>query len=301
MWRSRMARRAIWLLGSNSAETGTRVDAKTRQTLGTEPVLRLELVDPAGPGALDGARVRAAREILTDLAEAYADRGAGFDSGTGLPRVVLIAHPGPNFCVGGDVTGFAAAADLGPFVAAAAAEFHSLVRAVVNCPAPVISAVRGWAAGAGLSIVAVSDLVLASDQARFTPAYPGIGFSPDGGLTWTLPRAVGRARALDILLRNRVLDAAQAAGFGLVSEVVADAELDGAAIRVAEELAAGPVVAYGRIKALVSEGAEGSFDQQLDAEAVAIAQCAAGPEGREGVAAFVARRRPDFTSPTGPR
>lgn len=253
-------------------------------------VLRLELVDPAGPGALDGARVRAARAALTTLT---VDRQGGRPS----PTAVLIAHPGPNFCVGGDVGGFATADDPGSFVAAAAAEFHSLIRALVGCPVPVISAVRGWAAGAGLSIVAGSDLVLASDRARFRPAYPGIGFSPDGGMTWTLPRAVGRARALDILLRNRVLDAQQAAGIGLVSEVVPDAELDAEALRVAEELATGPVTAYEEIKALMSAGAEAGLDEQLDAEAAAIARCAAGPEGREGVAAFVARRSPQFTRP----
>jgi 2-(1,2-epoxy-1,2-dihydrophenyl)acetyl-CoA isomerase len=250
-------------------------------------VLRLELVDPDGPGALDGVRVRAARAELVRLAT---DRQRGLPS----PAAVLIAHPGPNFCVGGDVGGFAAADDPGSFVAAAAAELHSLVRVLVGCPVPVISAVRGWAAGAGLSIVAVSDLVLASDRARFRPAYPGIGFSPDGGMTWTLPRAVGRARALDILLRNRVLDAQQAVAAGLVSEVVAYADLLAAAVRVAEELAAGPGAAYGEIKALVAAGAEAGFDEQLDAEAAAIARCAAGPEGREGVAAFVARRPPRF-------
>ena len=242
-------------------------------------VLRLELVDPAGHCTLDGPRLRAAADQLSEGRP---------------PRVVLLTHPGPNFCVGGDVREFAAADEPGKYVASVAAEFHRAIRALVACPAPVISVIRGWAAGAGMSIVAASDIAIASSGARFRPGYPGIGFSPDGGLTWTLPRAIGRARAFDILLRDRVIDAPQALALGLVTEVVDGAELDAHAQQVAEDIATGPANAFARVKALINAAALASFDEMLDAEAAAIAESADHPEGREGVRAFMERRRPRF-------
>jgi 2-(1,2-epoxy-1,2-dihydrophenyl)acetyl-CoA isomerase len=243
-------------------------------------VLRIVVVDPAGPGQLDGDRMDEAIQALTELAP-----GVG---------AVLVGHPGRNFSVGGDVAAFAGADDPEAYVFQLANRFHDFMRALVAAPVPVVAAVRGWAAGAGLSIVAGSDVVIAARGARFRAAYPGIGFSPDGGMSWTLPRVVGRARALDLLLTDRVLDAPTAEAIGLVSRVVDDEALDDEALRTAAGLAQGPTAALGRIKALVQAGARSDWDEHLDAEAAAISASAATPDGREGVAAFVARRQPRF-------
>lgn len=248
----------------------------------TDGVLRLELVDPAGPGALDPDRMAAALTALTDL-------------DPGSVGAVLLANDGPNFCVGGNVAGFFTAGDPGEHLRALADGFHLVVRALAASPVPVVGALRGWAAGAGMSLVLGCDTVIATASARMRPAYPGIGLSPDGGMSWLLPRAVGRNRALDILLRNRVIQASEALELGLVHELVPDEELSSRAEAVALEYANGPTHAYGRIRRLVLDGDAVDLGTQLDAESASIAACAAHPEGREGVTAFAERRKPDFS------
>ncbi len=213
---------------------------------------------------------------------------------------VLLVGEGPSFCTGGDVRGFGTAEDPGRHVRAAAEAFHAFLRALVRTPVPVVAAVHGWAAGAGMSIVLASDIAVAGSSTRLRPAYPAIGFSPDGGMSWTLPRIVGAARARHILLTDRVLDASEALALGLVSTVVDDGEVAGEAERLATGLAAGPTDALGRIKRLLGEAPTRDLDTHLDAEAEAIAASAAGPQGREGVAAFLERRTARFHGPPGP-
>jgi len=158
---------------------------------------------------------------------------------------------------------------------------------------PVVAAVRGWAVGAGMSLAAVCDIVVASKSVRFQTAYSAVGLTPDGGLSWSLPRLVGRSRAAELLLTNRVVGSAEAAMIGLVARVVEDEKLIREAEALADRLANGPTIALGRTKKLLFSG-EANLVDQLAAEAVAIARCADGREGREGVSAFVEGRTPVF-------
>ena len=270
-------------------------------------VLRCVLSTAARGASLDFAAVR---DVTAALADAGSEVGA-----------VLVVGEGANFCTGGDVRAFAAAAkgegasqrapaseeriepesrpsdeatDVGGTVRALAGELHALVRALHEVPVPVVAAVHGWAAGAGMSVVLAADVAVAGTSTRLRPGYPGIGFSPDGGMTWTLPRAVGAARARHILLTDRVLSAQEALDLGLVATVVADDAVVAEATALAERLAAGPAAALARTKRLLRESGSRDLGAQLDAEAAAIAESAAGAEGREGVAAFVERRPPRF-------
>src|SRR5277367_6730263 len=113
------------------------------------------------------------------------------DDGVGC---VLLRAEGANFCVGGDVRAFSAAPEPGKFLGELASVVHAAILGLVEGPAPVVAAVNGWAAGAGMSLAACADITLAAESARFRSAYSAIGLSPDCGLTWTLPRLVGRAR-----------------------------------------------------------------------------------------------------------
>ena len=261
--------------------------ARTRPTNGvvtrTGRVLRCVVSSAARHGTLDFDQLR---EVTAALRAPEPDIGA-----------VLLAGEGPHFCVGADVGALAAAGsgaeDPGPAVRALAAELHEFVRALVEMPVPVVAAVRGWAAGAGMSLVVAADVAVAGVSTRLRPAYPAIGLSPDGGLTWTLPRAVGAARARHILLTDRVLDADEALAWGLVATVVPDDEVVEQALALAQRLADGPTQALGRTKRLLRAEDRG-LAAQLDAEADAIAESAAGAEGREGMAAFRERRSPRF-------
>jgi 2-(1,2-epoxy-1,2-dihydrophenyl)acetyl-CoA isomerase len=145
-----------------------------------------------------------------------------------------------------------------------------------------------------MSVVCAVDLVVAGRSTKLRPAYPGIGFSPDGGMSWTLPRLVGAGHARRILLTDEVLDADTAAALGIVAKVVDDADVLAEAERLATRLADGPTVALGRIKALLGASLDATLSEQLVAEERAIAASAAGPEGAEGLTAFVEKRPPNF-------
>ena len=177
---------------------------------------------------------------------------------------------------------------------ALAGALHDLVRALAEVPVPVVAAVRGWAAGAGMSLALAADVAVAGVSTRLRPAYPAIGLSPDGGLTWTLPRTVGPARARHILLTDRVIAADEALALGLVAVVVADDDVAAEAQALAQRLADGPVRALGRTKQLLRAGADRDLGEQLDGEAHAIAESVADAEGQEGIAAFRERRTPEF-------
>lgn len=232
-------------------------------------------------GTLDGDALPAVRKALETLDPA--DIGA-----------VLLVSEGASFCTGGDVRAFASADDRGAFVRALAEAFHGFLTALVQCPLPVVAGVPGWAAGAGMSIVCATDLAVAGRSTKLRPAYPGIGFSPDGGMTWTLPRLVGAGRARQILLTDQVLDAETAYAAGIVTAVVDDADVMAEAEHIAHRLAHGPTAALGRIKRLLASSPDASLAEQLAAEADAISASAAGPEGTEGLAAFVEKRAPVF-------
>lgn len=151
-----------------------------------------------------------------------------------------------------------------------------------------------WRA-AGIGLAAAADVTLAADDASFTAAYTGIGYSPDAGVSWFLPRLVGPKRALDLLLTNRRIPAAEAAAIGLVSRTVAPERLAAEAERTAEVLRRGPTTAFGTTRRLVAAGLTADLGPQLDREATALAAAAASETGREGVAAFLGKRAPDFT------
>jgi len=209
-------------------------------------------------------------------------------------RAVLLLGNGPRFCVGGDVRSFADADDPGAFVGQLAHDWHAVIRLLVETPVPVVAGIHGAVAGAGLGLVGACDVVVCARGTKLRPAYGAIGLSPDGGSSWALARALGAPRALELMLTNGALSAADAHLFGLVGRLVDDDELRDAAIALAHEIAAGPIRAMVRTRALVRRAAIQTLDAQLDDEAALIAESAADPEGREGVRAFIEKRRPDF-------
>lgn len=218
----------------------------------------------------------------------------GADSGTNSVRAVLLTGSESAFCNGGDVTAFASAPDPNVYVGDLATRFHQFIRVVTANSIPVVAAVQGWAAGAGMSIACAADVMVGGPSTAFLPAYPGIGLSPDGGMTWTLPRLVGFARARDMLLTNQPIRGQAAFNSGLLTRFVDDDQVLATAESIARELADGPGSAHGAIKRLLWQAQRVELSPHLDAEAESIAHLAGSAEGREGVAAFVERRRPNF-------
>lgn len=211
-------------------------------------------------------------------------------------RAVLLVGDGANFCAGGNVRDFAGAPDRAAYVLDVANRLHDFVRLLSAATVPVVAAVQGWAAGAGMSLVCAADVAIGGTSTKLRPAYPGIGYTPDGGMSWNLPRIVGTRRAREIILTDAILDAEEAVRVGILSRLVADDDVKAEALKVAQGFAAGPTSSYAGIKALLARSGESTLSDQLDAEAASISAAATGPAGREGVDAFVGKRKPDFAA-----
>ena len=214
-------------------------------------------------------------------------------------RVVLLRGAGSRFCVGGDLRSFAGRDDLPRHLLELTSHLHAAVSRLARLDAPIVAAVQGSAAGAGFSLACSADLVLVGASARFVVAYTGVGLSPDGSATWFLPRAVGARRAMELTLTNRAVSAKEAVSWGLATRVVPDDELDGAALALASELAGGPMPAMANAKRLLRASLGNDLEQQMELESLALAEAAGSPDGREGIAAFVAKRPPAFNAGSG--
>jgi 2-(1,2-epoxy-1,2-dihydrophenyl)acetyl-CoA isomerase len=173
-------------------------------------------------------------------------------------------------------------------------QFHPFVRRLRDLPYPLVTAVNGAAAGAGMSLALMGDLVLCARSAYFLQAFRRIGLVPDCGSTWILPRLIGRARALELSLLGERLPAETALAWGLINRVFDDEALMPEVRRLAHELAAGPTVALGLIRRLYWESPENSYEQQLDLECRTQRIAGATEDFREGVEAFLDKRPAKF-------
>ncbi len=244
-------------------------------------VARLTLHRPEAGNAIDLSVALGLAEAATALSE---DESV---------RVVLLTGTGDNFCVGGDLRAFAAQTDLSRHLKDVTTPLHTAISRLAHLPAPVVAAVQGNAAGAGMSLACGADIVLAADSARFVLAYTRVGLSPDGGGSWYLPRLVGVRRALDLALTNRVLSAAEAVQWGIATRSVPDEELLPEAERLCLDLASGAPHALAAAKRLLRESLGHSLETQLELETAALSDNArrAGPEG---ITAFLEKRPPRF-------
>jgi len=210
-------------------------------------------------------------------------------------RCVVIKGAGEHFMAGGDVRHFhqLLQASQGKVVEQIGAEIEDVHAAIVNIrsmPKPVVASIRGASAGFGMSLVAACDLAIAAEDAVFSLAYCRIGTSPDGGSTWTLPRMVGLKRAMELALLGDRITPQQASDYGLINWVVAAAALHEKTDELAARLAAGPMDALARTKALLNTSLAAGLEEQLASEKKSFLGGVTGAEFAEGVSAFVEKR-----------
>ncbi|MCF8611463.1 enoyl-CoA hydratase-related protein [Gordonia sp. HY285] len=248
-------------------------------------VLTLPLATADNGTALDHDLALAGAAELGRVTRGQVDAGA-----------ILLASTGKNFCAGGNVGAFAAADDRAEYLRGLADDLHHLIGVLYETGLPVVAAVNGWAAGAGMSMALHADIAIGGTTTKMRPAYPGIGLSPDCGMSWTLPRAVGPARARHIIMTDQIIDAQRALDLGLLAEVVDDDAVTDTARATAVQLAAGPRGSMTAIRRLVHDSAGRTLTDHLTAEAQSISRLSSTPEGIEGVDAFIAKRAPDFGS-----
>jgi 2-(1,2-epoxy-1,2-dihydrophenyl)acetyl-CoA isomerase len=211
-------------------------------------------------------------------------------------RAVVLSGAGRHFCFGGDLRAFGTRAPGGDdYIRELTTYLHAAISQFVRMDAPVLAAVNGTAAGAGVGLVAMADLAVGARSSKFNLAYTQAGLTPDAGTTFLLPRTLGLKRTMELLLLNRVLGAEEALAWGLLNEVVADDQLLPRALELAERLSRGASGAFGATKRLIAHSL-GAFESQMVLESETIARHAVGPEGREGVSAFLEKRKPRFPS-----
>jgi 2-(1,2-epoxy-1,2-dihydrophenyl)acetyl-CoA isomerase len=211
-------------------------------------------------------------------------------------RCVVLTGAGRLFCAGGDLAAFASAGtEIDRLLEELAGTLHQAVERFARMAKPLLVLVNGPAAGAGFSLAMAGDVVLCSRSAHFTPAYGTLGLTPDGGMSWWLPRLVGLRKAQEIILTNRRIRAEEAETIGLVTRVVDDDRLHDEGAEVAAALARAPTRALGFARALLRQSYGADLPDQLARETRTITAAGGTTDCREGVAAYFERRPPSFT------
>lgn len=204
-------------------------------------------------------------------------------------RAILLLGRGKSFCAGGDVRSMAAAEDRGQLLFELASTAHAAILRLAELEIPVVAAIQGAAAGAGLALTLVADVVVAGASSKFLTAYADVGLSPDCGLSWLLPQTIGLRRSLELSLTGRRLTAAQAVEWGLITAECPDDEVAETGRLIAQKISDGPAIALGRTRSLLRQNTPCSLAEHLDAEARSIASLADMPEATHSLARLLER------------
>lgn len=241
------------------------------------------------PEAMNGLDLDLKEALLAAVTEISADDAV---------RAVILTGSGRAFCAGQDLKELLrvrASGETDYIENTVADHYNPIVTALATMPKPVIAAVNGVAAGAGASLALACDFRVVAESAGFNFAFAGVALSCDTGSSWTLPRLVGTARAIDLLYFPRTVPSAESLELGLASRVVADGDLANVARELAAKLAGGPTVAYGAIRRSVAYSASHDFAESLGFEGEMMALTSQTEDHPEAVAAFVEKRAPRFT------
>lgn len=257
-------------------------DNDTVTTELSDAVLTVTLNRPKVLNSMNAPMMTAFRGILAQAAT---------DAVSGKVRAVVITGAGAGFCAGADLAealdGSTEPIDLGALLRD---NFNPVIEQIRSLPLPVIAAVNGVAAGAGMSLAMAADIVLASDSGRFSQVFARIGVIPDAGSTWFLPRLVGDMRARALALLTDMVSAADAQRLGIVWEVVGDLELHNHAHALAARLATQPTRAFALTKQALNASSTNTLPEQLELEATLQQQAGETADHREGVKAFLEKR-----------
>ena len=245
------------------------------------PIARITLNRPDRLNSFTAAMHEELKEALNEVADA---------------RVILLTGAGRGFCAGQDLNDRAVSSgdhpvDLGMTVETA---WNPLIRKLTSLPQPVVARVNGVAAGAGANIALACDMVVAARSAKFIQSFSAIGLIPDSGGTWALPRLVGQARAMGLALTGEPLPAESAEEWGLIWKCVDDEALDAEVDAIAQKLASLPPLGLAAIKEMIRSSWSHTLDQELNRQRDAMRRLGFSDDYREGVAAFLEKRQPNF-------
>jgi len=252
----------------------------------TEVVHGLGVITLNRPETLNSINLSMAKALRAAIGQIASD---------GSVRALLIQGAGKHFCVGGDVKWFAEkGGNLSEGLDAILLELNPFVFDLINLRIPIITAVHGHVAGAGVGIALAGDFVLASESFKMLSSYSAIGLSPDAGSVHSLVRRIGSARTKTFFFQNRPLDAVQCMNWGIVNSIHPDERLASNAQELAQKLAQGPTQALILTKKLIDQAGKRNIEEQLALEREFMARCGRSNDGQEGVRAFIEKRKPLF-------
>lgn len=252
------------------------------QTITAETAEGLSIITLNRPEVMNALNTQMRAELTDALRRA-----------AGASRCVVLTGAGRAFCAGQDLGDRAQIADI-DLERTLRDEYEPMLRAIIDCPVPVIAAVNGAAAGAGANLALAADVVIAAESAFFSQAFARIGLLPDAGGTWWLPRQMGFAKAMGAALFADRIPARQASDWGMIWECVPDAEFDAHWRARAGHLAKGPTVAYRNMKIALRSAWDRDLDGQLSLEAKLQGECGMTNDFKEGVIAFLEKRPASF-------
>jgi len=247
-----------------------------------------------GVATLTFNRPEALNAVNVPMAEAFLAAVRELKTHSGL-RCVVLTGAGRAFMAGGDLSSMAGTPEqAGNAISAILDAVNPAILLLRGMDAPVIAAVKGVAAGAGLSLALMADLVVAREDAKFLVAYNGIGTVPDCGGSWFLAHKIGAGRAAELMLLGRTLSAAEAKAWGMITEFAPEKEYDNLLAGVIEKVANGPTRAFGAFRQLTDRANGDQLAAHLEAERAAFLEMTRTEDFAEGVSAFIAKRRPQF-------
>ena len=238
-------------------------------------------------------RPEAANAITVPLVKELLDVAIKCESGEPI-RALILQGEGTIFCAGGDLKFMTEQDNLRESISEMIGILHVALSKIDHLDAPLIGAITGTAAGAGLSLVSACDMAIAGKSVKFTSAYTAAGLTPDGSSTFHLPRSIGKKRTMELMLTNRVLSADEALDWGLINSVVDDDDVIKEANKLAGRIALGPTKAFGGVKEMIRQSFSNGLETQMELESQIFLKQLKGEDGPEGIKAFTEKRRPSY-------
>ncbi|WP_404362161.1 enoyl-CoA hydratase/isomerase family protein [Marinobacter sp.] len=260
----------------------------------TDTLVATEFDQETGVATLTFNRPKALNAIDVPLAEAFLAAVQGLKD---LPRIrcIVLTGAGRAFMAGGDIASMAGSPEqAGKAISAILDAVNPAILLLRSMDAPVIAAVKGVAAGAGLSLALMADLIIAREDAKFLVAYNGIGAVPDCGGSWFLAHRIGAGRAAELMLLGRTLSAAEAKDWGLITDFATEDNYENLLAEITRKISSGPTRAFGAFRELTDRAFGDQLASHLEAERAAFLEMTRTEDFAEGVSAFLARRTAQF-------
>ena len=256
------------------------------ETINFEIIENVAIIRLNRPNSYNSLNAKMAKELLEISYEC--------DTNKKIRAIILTGEGNKAFCAGGDLKSFHETGNVGKHLKIVTHDLHGAITRFSRMNSPLIVAINGVAAGAGLSFVGFADLAIAKSSATFVSAYTKAGLTPDGSSSYYLPRIIGIRKYLELVMTNKVLSSEEALSWGLLSYIYDDKNFWNETLKLADNLSKGPTLAYGKTKRLIHNSLNSTLETQMELETKMISESAETNDGQIGIKAFIDKEKPKF-------